>query len=165
MKSTFQMHVAIATMLATRFDVSKITNAVQSTLNDATLIDGSEEFKRGNVKLVTKGAEFKVGESSRAEYIGKANDPARFARWHDAIAALFKKCGDPNGPLTVDILPADVTFWLEAKFRTPEAIAADAAADAATEARMIENENKRNGKGSRNGKGNVESVKAPVVPA
>jgi len=150
MKSTFTLNAAIGAMLdLANYDRTKIVNAVQSALNDASLI--GEEAKRGNVKLVAKGKEFSFSEANRLDYLGKTTMPAQFASWHDAVAVVFKKHGDPHDVLPAAILPASLKFWLDAKFILP-VNPANAAKTAPTTPATKSN-------GKRNG--NIESV-APV---
>lgn len=155
MKSVFTLNSYVFTMLESApYDVPKLVNAVQASLNSAVGTEG--EAKRGAVKLVgatvdgskVKGAGFKFNESLPIAYVGKTDAPARFAQWHDAIARLFKVTGSPSGELSTAILPISLKVWLDDKFSlapAPETPAAPAPTG--------------NGKGRRNG-----DVK-PTVPA
>jgi len=147
MKSTFSLNPFIGRMLETAgYDVDRVTNSVQSALNDSSLV--KEESKRGNVSLVAKGTEYKVSESTRADYTGKTTAPIAFSSWHDAQAAVFKKHGDPSAEIPPAVLPAHLVIWL-VKFQTVKVMEAPAEP---TEA-------KGKGKGQRNG--NLESVPTP----
>jgi hypothetical protein len=162
MKSTFTLNSFVYRMLDTaQYDTDKLVNAVQASLNSA--VQTKEESTRGGVKLVglivdgerIKGGSFKFNESTSATFEGRTDAPARFARWHDATARLFKVCGEPSGELTPSILPASLKVWLDDKFLLTPAVCADAGGLIAAV--------KGNGKGKRNG--NVEAVPAPTVPA
>jgi len=138
MKSTFTLNPFIQRMIiAANYDEPKLINACQASLNSATLT--AEEAKRGNVKLVSKEAEFRFSESNRLDYLGKTDAPAKFIRWHDQEAAVFKRCGEPSEELTIAILPASDKAWLDRRFSLEAA------------------------KGR--GNGDVKSIKTPAVPA
>jgi hypothetical protein len=142
MKSVFTLNPFIDRMLeASKYDTAKLVNAIQASLNSATVT--ADKATRGNVKLVSKETLFRFNEGSQTTFEGKTDAPARFARWHDATARVFKVCGEPSDELTVAVLPVSLKTWLDAKFST-EAKPAEPA------------------KGRRNG--NVESVPAPAVP-
>lgn len=143
MKSVFTLNTHVEHALkAGRYDTTKLVNAVQASLNSATRTE-SGAVKRGNVKLISKEAEFAFTETNTDKYLGKTDAPARFARWHDAQARLFKVCGEPSGEITADVIPAGLRTWLNDKFSLDKAPAP--------------------AKGRRNG--SVEKVSAPAVPA
>lgn len=119
MKSTFTLNTHIATALVS-YDLPKLINAVQASLNSAELTEEGES-RRGNVKLVkstegVKAGAFTFSETSTDKYRGKTDAPARFARWHDSMATVFKKAGEPSGELTAAIVPAGLKVWLDEKF-------------------------------------------------
>lgn len=116
MKTTFIHHAHFARMLtASGLDEPKIKNAVQSTLNSAGIVDGSEAHKRGNVKGVSKDVEFEFNETSQIKYRGKSDAPANWAKYHDAQVAVWKKHGEPSGELTLDSIPVIHRDWLVLK--------------------------------------------------
>jgi len=142
MKSTFTLNAHIDRMLTdSRYDTAKLINAVQASLNSAS--QTKEESSRGNVRLVSKEADFRFTESTQATYLGKTDAPARFARWHDSQARMFKVCGEPSGELTSSVLPASLKSWLDEKFSLDKVPAP--------------------AKGKRNG--NIDKVPAPAIPA
>lgn len=153
MKSTFTLNTHIATAL-NGYDLPKLINAIQASLNSA--VETKEESRRGNVKLVSamedgekiKNGAFRFNESTSTQYTGKTDAPARFARWHDSIATVFKKAGEPSGQLTVAIVPAGLKVWLDDKFTLVPAPETPA-------------ENTGNGKPR---KGGIKSVPAPAAP-
>lgn len=146
MKSVFTLNTHIEGALSVaRINVEQLVNAVQASLNSAS--QTKEENRRGNVKLVkaddgTRGGDFRFSESSTTQYTGRTDNPAKFARWHDAQARVFKVCGEPEG-FTVDAIPASLFAWVNDKFG-PDAKSKGKAA-------------KRNG--------NIESVETPGAPA
>jgi len=117
MKSTFTLNPFIDRMLAeAKYDTMKLINAVQASLNSATVT--ADKASRGNVKLVSKETLFRFNEGSQTTFEGKTDVPARFARWHDATARVFKVCGEPSDELTVAVLPVSLKTWLDKKFST-----------------------------------------------
>jgi hypothetical protein len=159
MKSVFTLNTHIEAMLDTaKYDIDKLINAVQASLNSAVGTEG--DAKRGAVKLVggtvngtkVKGAGFKFNESLPIAYVGKTDAPARFAQWHDAIARLFKVTGDPSGELTTAILPASLKSWLDEKFSLTPAAPAEVPA-----------RRKDNARGNGDVKPNVQVPAAPAA--
>ena len=117
MKSTFTLNPFIDRMLAeAKYDTVKLINAVQASLNSATVTD--DDSKRGDVKLVSKETLARFNESTLTKFELKTDAPTRFARWHDATARVFKVCGEPSDELTVAVLPVSLKTWLDKKFST-----------------------------------------------
>lgn len=106
-------------MLNADYNIGHLTQVCESVLNDASVT--KEDSKRGGVKTVSKGLEFRFNESTQSTYVGKANNASRFMSWHDDVARLFKKHGDPHTELTTAFLPVSVKFWLDATFAKPDA--------------------------------------------
>jgi hypothetical protein len=126
---------------AAQYDTAKLVNAVQASLNSAKQTE--EKSSRGNVKLVSKEVDFRFTESTQAQYLGKTDAPAKFARWHDSMARHFKVCGEPSGELTVDVLPVSLKTWLDDKFSLTAKVAGNGPVR----------------------KGSIKSVPTPAVPA
>lgn len=116
MKVQVKIQPNVSRMLESSYDVSKLQNALDAAYNDNTVVTSTE----GGISSA-KATEKKSAFNSRDGIVqlreGKLTDPLRFIAWNTAITAFFKRNGEPSGELTSAILPANLSFWLDLKFK------------------------------------------------
>ena len=86
-------------------------NTVAAGISSAKIKEGKTDGAKG---------EFKSVDIHKIERSGELNNPRRMTAWLVAFAKFTKVNGEPNGDISAEILPAGLTFWLEAKFLKPE---------------------------------------------
>jgi hypothetical protein len=165
MKTIIAFIAPVLAMLAKAgYDVDKVINACQSDANSAKGREGAtkrSDFKGGHSYKSDGTMEVKpltFGESTKVEYtIEKPTAPGELIKWHDSLAAHFKKTGAPSGNLTADLLPGYVRSWLDLKMKIGRV--------ELPSGEVHKGNGNGNGKGkARTGNGVSPDIK-PVVPA
>lgn len=136
MKTTFNIHGSFERcFIDANIDVPKLVNAIQANLGAAKPLNPDGENKRSAVRGVEKDVNLAFSENSKIDYRGKMDAAGKFATYHDAQCAVWKKHGEPAGELTIDALPVSQRDWLVLTFSlTAEQIAAKVAEQAAKDA-------------------------------
>lgn len=115
MKTSVQIPAVVAAMLATRYDVEKLQNSLDSAYNDGAAIIETETGIK-SAKATEKKEKFDSKDGITLTRQGKLNNPLRFVAWLVNFAKFIKTNGEPSGELTEAILPANLLFWLESTF-------------------------------------------------
>jgi hypothetical protein len=130
MKVTITIEPTLARALESRYDVEKLQNALDSAYNDTGkgkdgketgLVVVSEESGIKSAKVTDKKDLFQSTDGFTFKREGKVSDPRRFIAWNTNWTKFLKTNGNPSGEVTVDVLPANLVLWLEAKFLNKEA--------------------------------------------
>ena len=92
-------------------DVEQVQYACQSAVND---VEGKlGDAKISSVKHTNKAkTHAKWRENIPVTYETKAGNAYDFLCWHDAIAEVFEKHGEPVGEITTDLIPGALGLWL-----------------------------------------------------
>jgi hypothetical protein len=92
-------------------DVEQVAGACQSAVNDVAGVLG--DAKISSIKHTNKAkSHARWRENIPVTYEVKAGNAYDFLCWHDAIAEVFEKHGEPVGEITADLIPASLVMWL-----------------------------------------------------
>lgn len=92
-------------------DVDQIQGACQSAVNDVSGKEG--DAKISSIKHTNKQkSHAKWRENIPVTYEVKAGNAYDFMCWHDALAEVFEKHGEPVGEITAELIPAGLVVWL-----------------------------------------------------
>jgi len=114
MKVQVPIEETIARALASRYDLDKLQNSLDSTYNDPAVLKVIEE--KAGIKTATvrdKKNLFNSAHGLSFKMEGKLSDPLRMIGWLVNWGAFVKKNGAPAGEVSAETLPANLVFWLE----------------------------------------------------
>lgn len=142
MKSTFNPVPALSALLVAAYSQEahdRIVLACQGEMNDPEKVTSKEGDTKWNEQIkgghsYTTAGKLKVTspewkESTETVYVAKlATAPLELVKFNGQLVTLFKKCGEPTGPLSIGILPRYVRDWTDkvaAKLNEPKPAAKD----------------------------------------
>lgn len=139
-------------LVADGYDLGAIVAGVKAQKGRSKLKEATD--KLGDVRL-KEASETTAGQSTfkrsvTETYVNDLSAPMRFAAYTDAVAALFKRHGEPAFELSTKMIPAHLQVWI-AVYKT----------DAKTDAKP-KTDAKRNGTHAKRN-GTVKPVETPAV--
>jgi len=155
---------------ANGYNVDQLVNSLQSEANNPRNRTVGES-KRGNVSGGTrfsaegsisseKDLQLKLSTPETLTY-KSGTMPLEFIKFNDGLANLFKKVGQPNGEISLGLIPAHLVVWLTFCHKSAKPVKADASKSA--ESKSAKRDKATKPDSARNG--NVPPVGTPQVPA
>lgn len=94
---------------------SGLENALNAAYNDGTAVTETKD-KVSGTRINDKKGLFISREINGVVREGKVTDPLRFLNFSMGLDKFHAVYGEPDGELTVAILPVSLRLWAEAKF-------------------------------------------------